>query len=110
MTGAANDIADIELAIGQLHADAAAAHIGPETDASRIGLPMTKRASASADAVRVRERAVVRGEVPGHDAIGNPGSPLEISVGALPGVTEDEAVVHHVAAPAEVDALDRHCG
>ena len=104
------DVAHVERALAELHAGAATPHVGPEADALRVDMPEAECARAGANAVRVRERAVMRREVPRHDAIGHPRPPLEIAVPALPCVAEDQTHVGHAAAPAKVDPLDRGRG
>jgi hypothetical protein len=97
---ATDDVAHVEDALSELDADATAPHVGPEADALRIDLPEAERSCPGADAVRMSDRAVVRGEIPRHDAVGRPAAPLEISVRAFPRVAENEACVGHAATPA----------
>src|SRR3989442_2455322 len=91
MAGAAGDFANVEDALAELHADASASHVRPQTDALRVDLPEAERARSRAHAIRMSERSILRREVPGHDAIGYPAAPLEGSVAPLPCVAKDEA-------------------
>src|SRR5207245_2056776 len=59
-----------------------------------------------ANAIRMGERSIVRREVPGHDAIRYPATPLEVSVAPLPCVAKDEAGVVHSGSPTEVQPRD----
>lgn len=91
-------------------ATAAVREVEPERDALGIDLPEAEGAGAGADAVAVGGVATVRGEVPGHDAFGNDGSPGEVAVAALPGVAEVKGGGVHGGGPAEVNALERNDG
>ncbi len=86
--------------------DAAAAHVRPQADALRIGLPEAERVRARAHAVRVRHAPVGRREVPGHDAVGNEAAPFEVSVAALPRIAERSGGRRPVGrSSADVDVL-----
>src|SRR5262249_6057992 len=98
----ARDIANSKHAFAELDAHATAAHVRPEAHAEWIDLPEAERAGAGANAISVGDPPVKRREVPGHDSVGDPRSPLEIAVAALPGVAENETSVTQVAAPTEV--------
>src|SRR3989441_5855203 len=106
MAGAAGDFANVEDALPELHADASAAHVRPQTDALHVDLPEAERSRSRTHAIRMGERSIVRREVPGHDAIGYPPTPLEVSVAPLPCVAQDEATVVHSGSPTQVQPLD----
>src|SRR2546426_4206781 len=97
--GAAGDFANVEDALAELHADASASHVRPQADALRVDLPEAERSRSRADAIRMGERfpvrRIVRREVPGHDAIRYPATPLEVSVAPLPCVAENEVGLVH---------------
>src|SRR5439155_16305154 len=89
----------------ELYPDAAAAHIGPETDALRVHAPKAERARTCAHSVHMRALAVPGGDIPGHHAIGNEAAPLQIAVAALPRVSEQQPRVIEAAAPAQLQPL-----
>lgn len=105
-SGTTYDIANVEHPFAELNTDRAAADVCPETDALRIDLPEAERPRAGAHAVRVRERSIIRGDIPRHDAVRDPSAPFEISITSLPRVADDEARVAHSASPAEMQSFD----
>ena len=105
----ADDVAHVEQTLTKAHADPAAPHIGPETHALGIDLPEAERGRTGAHAVRVSDGAIGGRDIPGHDAVGRPAAPLEITVAALPRVAEDEANVGEFTTPPQVQSFDRGC-
>src|SRR5205807_4816027 len=104
--GAAGDFANVEDALAELHADASASHVRPQTDALRVDLPEAERARSRAHAIRMSERSILRREVPGHHPIRYPATPLEVSVAPLPCIAKDESSVAHSGSPTQVQPLD----
>src|SRR2546426_4841493 len=104
--GAAGDFANVEDALAELHADTSASHVRPQADALHVDLPEAERSRSRTHAIRMGERSIVRREVPGHDAIRYPATPLEVSVAPLPCVAKDEAGVVHSGSPTQVQPLD----
>src|SRR6185437_567622 len=106
-TGATDNVADIESALTELHTQSTAPHIRAKADAMSVDLPEAECIGASTNSICIRVCAIVRGEIPWHDTIGDPRTPLEISVCALPCVAHDETRAGHVAAPAEIQSFYR---
>ena len=87
---------------------AAVREVEGERYAPGIDLPEAECGGPGADAVAMGEASRgVRGEVPGHDALGDNGSPGEFAVGALPGVAHIESRRVDRCEPAQVYAPER---
>ena len=105
LAGPRDDGADVQHTRPQTDADPAAAHIRPQADAFRVGLPETERAGAGQNPVPVGARAVPGGEIPGQDVFGDQALPGQFAIRALPGVAKNQTAGVHPPVPAQVQAL-----
>src|SRR6185437_9891641 len=105
LTTATRNVADVESAFAELHTGGTTPNIRAQTDAVFVDLPEAERVGARMNSVCIRALSVVRREIPRHDAIGDPSTPLEISVCSLPRVAQNEMCGGHLTAPAKIQSL-----
>ena len=95
----------MESPVVQKDSSAPVPEIQPEGDPGRIFGPEGKGPRADPDSEAGGPGSFVHQEVPRHHAGGIVGAPLEIAIGAFPGVAEEEGVFGKASVPAQKEKV-----